>query len=104
MDWDDAYNNRGHIAEAESYPPRWAAEAAAMRERVAAAGRARLDIAYGAAPRDMTESLDLIATGRVCVPDLITHRFQLSGFSEALDLAANPRGTSLKVIVDPQAG
>ena len=59
---------------------------------------------YGAAPGDMTESLDLIATGRVCVKDLITHRFHLSGFSEALYLAANPRGTSLKIIVNPQAG
>jgi len=52
MDWDDAYNNRAHIAEAEGYPPRWAAEAAALRERIAAAGRARLDIAYGTAARE----------------------------------------------------
>ncbi|MFQ5566016.1 MAG: alpha/beta hydrolase, partial [Paracoccaceae bacterium] len=56
MDWDDAYNNRGHIAGAEDYPPRWAKQAAAFRERMAAAGRARLDLAYGAAPR---ERLDL---------------------------------------------
>ncbi len=56
MDWDDAYNNRGHIADAESYPPRLAAAAAAVRERMAAAGRARLDIAYGTAAR---ERLDL---------------------------------------------
>ncbi len=52
MDWDDAYNNRGHIPDAESYPPRWAAEAAAFRERIAAENRARLDVAYGAAPRE----------------------------------------------------
>lgn len=52
MDWDDAYNNRGHIADAEGYPPRWGRQAAALRERMAAAGRARLDIAYGAAPRE----------------------------------------------------
>ena len=56
MDWDDAYNNRGHIAEADSYPPRWGRQAAALRERMAAAGRARLDIAYGTAAR---ERLDL---------------------------------------------
>ena len=52
MDWDDAYNNRGHIPEAESYPPRFAAAAAAFRERQTAAGRARLDIAYGATERE----------------------------------------------------
>ena len=52
MDYDDAYNNRGHIPDAESYPPRFAAEAAAFRERQTAADRARLDVAYGAAPRE----------------------------------------------------
>ncbi len=52
MDYDDAYNNRGHIPDAESYPPRLAAEAAAFRERQTAADRARLDVAYGAAPRE----------------------------------------------------
>lgn len=56
MDWDDAYNNRGHIAGAESYAPRWAAEAEAFRKRLSAAGRARLDIAYGTTAR---ERLDL---------------------------------------------
>jgi acetyl esterase/lipase len=52
MDWDDAYNNRGHIADAEIYPPRWGMQAAALRDRMAAAGRARLDIAYGATARE----------------------------------------------------
>ena len=52
MDWDDAYNNRGHIADAEGYPPRWGRQAAALRERMAAAGRARPDIAYGATARE----------------------------------------------------
>jgi len=47
MDWDDAYNNRGHIEHAESYPLRWAEEAADFRRRMAANGRARLDVAYG---------------------------------------------------------
>ncbi len=49
MDWDDAYNNRGHIADAEGYPPRLVVQAAAFRERMAAAGRARLNVAYGTA-------------------------------------------------------
>ena len=52
MDWDDAYNNRGHIEDAESYPPRWAAEAADFRLRMEAQGRARLDIAYGTHGRE----------------------------------------------------
>jgi len=52
MDWDDAYNNRGHIEDTESYPPRWAAEAADFRLRMEAQGRARLDIAYGTHGRE----------------------------------------------------
>lgn len=56
MDWDDAYDNRGHIPDSASYPPRWAAAAAAFRQEMLAAGRAQLDVPYGAAPR---ERLDL---------------------------------------------
>ena len=52
MDWDDAYDNRGHIADAEDFPPRWGRRAAAFRKRMAAAGRARLDIAHGATARE----------------------------------------------------
>ncbi|RMF39250.1 MAG: alpha/beta hydrolase, partial [Alphaproteobacteria bacterium] len=52
IDWEDALSNGSHIAGAESYPERWAARAAAFRERVPG----RLDIAYGAHPR---ERLDL---------------------------------------------
>jgi L-iditol 2-dehydrogenase len=56
---------------------------------------------YGAAPRDMSEALDHIASGRVCVDDLVTHRFPLNRIGEAFDLVANPRGTSLKIIIEP---
>jgi L-iditol 2-dehydrogenase len=56
---------------------------------------------YGAAPRDMREALDLLSSGKVCVGDLVTHRFGLSRFAEAFDLASNPRGNSLKIIVQP---
>ncbi len=52
MDWDDAYSNRDHIPDAASYPPRWAAAAAAFRREMLAAGRARLDLPYGTAPRE----------------------------------------------------
>jgi acetyl esterase/lipase len=51
-EWDDAYNNRGHIPDAESYPPRFAAKAAAFRQRLKADSRARLDIPYGATARE----------------------------------------------------
>jgi arylformamidase len=52
MDWDDAYNNRGHIENADSYPPRWAAQAADFRRRMAEKGRAQLDVAYGTHARE----------------------------------------------------
>ncbi|MEO1491421.1 MAG: alpha/beta hydrolase [Pseudomonadota bacterium] len=54
MDWDKAYANHTFIDGAAGYPPRWAAEAAAFRANLS--HRARLDLAYGDAPR---ERLDL---------------------------------------------
>ena len=56
MDWNDAYANRDHIPDGDSFPPRWAAQAAALRERLSAQNRAQLDIPYGEAER---ERLDL---------------------------------------------
>ena len=56
MDWDDAYNNGNHIPGSADFPPRWAVEATAFRDRLTAAGRSRLDIAYGTTTR---ERLDL---------------------------------------------
>ena len=57
---------------------------------------------YGAAPRDLSEALDHIASGRVRVDDLITHRFPLHRIREAFDLVANPNDSSLKIILEPQ--
>ncbi len=51
-DFDAAYANSAAIAGSQSYPPRWAAAAAAFREHLASAGRARLDRVYGPAPRN----------------------------------------------------
>lgn len=51
-DWDDAYANGANIAGAERWPAAWDAAAAAFREELAAAGRARLDVAYGERPRN----------------------------------------------------
>jgi L-iditol 2-dehydrogenase len=58
---------------------------------------------YGAAPRDMQEALELIASGRVKVADLVTHRFPLEKIGEAFRLFDNPRDTSLKIIIEPNA-
>ena len=49
MDLDDAYANAPYIPDAESYPPRWAADAAQFREKMGA--RAELDVPYGARAR-----------------------------------------------------
>lgn len=50
-DWSDAYTNGAHIAGGERWPAAWIEPAARFRETLAAAGRARLDLAYGSNPR-----------------------------------------------------
>ncbi len=50
MDYDDAYANVPYIPDGESYPPRWAAEAAAFRE-ARAPDRDDLGVPYGGTPR-----------------------------------------------------
>lgn len=59
-DWDDAYCNGAYIARADDYPAAWAAAAQGFRGRMTALGRARLDIAYGPAPR---QRLDFFMPG-----------------------------------------
>ncbi|MBI2815302.1 MAG: alcohol dehydrogenase catalytic domain-containing protein [Acidobacteria bacterium] len=59
---------------------------------------------YGASPDDMREAMELIRSGTVPVDDLITHTFALEQIAEAFDLAANPRGNSLKVLIAPNGG
>lgn len=49
MELDDAYANGAYIEGAETYPPRWAAAAAAMREKLG--GRALLAQPYGDSER-----------------------------------------------------
>lgn len=51
-DWDDAYSNGAHIPGGDAYPARWAEQAAAFRAELAAAGRAELDLSYGAGERE----------------------------------------------------
>jgi len=59
--------------------------------------------AYGSAPRHNREALDLIASGRVRVADLITHRLPLDCVADALQIVE--RGEGIKVVIEPnQAG
>jgi L-iditol 2-dehydrogenase len=60
-----------------------------------------IGFSYGAAPRDMRESLELIASGSVRVDDLVTHRFGIDHIAEAFQIASSPRDSSLKVLVEP---
>lgn len=56
MDLDDAYANAPHIPNADTFPPRWLAEAEQYRARLAVTGKARLGLMYGHGAR---ETLDL---------------------------------------------
>jgi arylformamidase len=52
VDWEDAYANGANIARGETFPPAWAEQAKAFREAMSAAGKAKLDLAYGERPRN----------------------------------------------------
>ncbi len=56
--------------------------------------------AYGAAPADLAMALDLIATRRVRVDDLVTHRCTLDDIGEGFALVEGA-DESVKVIVEP---
>lgn len=55
--------------------------------------------AYGAAPGDLRTALDLIATGRVAVDDLVTHRLPLERIQEGFGLVASA-SESIKVVIE----
>lgn len=50
--WDDAYSNGAYIPGGDTYPARWAGDAARFRERMGNAGRAQFDQTYGDLPRE----------------------------------------------------
>jgi L-iditol 2-dehydrogenase len=56
--------------------------------------------AYGAAPEDLATAMDLIATGRVPVADLVTHRLPLDDIAEGFRLVAEAT-SSVKVVIEP---
>ncbi|HUW08383.1 MAG TPA: zinc-dependent dehydrogenase, partial [Anaerolineae bacterium] len=53
---------------------------------------------YSCTPQETRLSLKLIEAGRINVRDLITHRFDLAGVREAMDLAARAQ-ESLKIVI-----
>ena len=55
---------------------------------------------YGAAPNDLEDSMRVLATKRLNVKDMITHRLRLSEAQEGFRLMAEA-GQSLKVILEP---
>jgi arylformamidase len=50
--WDDAYANGANIAGGDRWPDAWVGPAKAFRDASLAAGRAKLDLAYGDRPRN----------------------------------------------------
>lgn len=52
VDWDNAYSNGANIAGGDRWPTAWVEPAQAFRDALSAAGRAKLDIAYGESPRN----------------------------------------------------
>ena len=55
---------------------------------------------YGAAPNDLEDSMRALATGRLNVKEMITHRLPLSEAQEGFRLMAEA-GQSLKIIFEP---
>ncbi len=55
---------------------------------------------YGAAPNDIEDSLRVLATGKLNVKDMITHRLDIREAQEGFRLMAEA-GNSLKVILEP---
>lgn len=59
-----------------------------------------LKTSYGAAPKDLAESLGILAEGKLNVKDMITHKLSLRQAAEGFKLMAEA-GESLKVILEP---
>jgi L-iditol 2-dehydrogenase len=59
-----------------------------------------LKTSYGAAPRDLEESLAGLAQKKLNVADMITHRFGIRQAAEGFRLMAEA-GESLKIIIEP---
>ncbi|MBN3038174.1 MAG: zinc-dependent dehydrogenase [Candidatus Omnitrophica bacterium] len=60
-----------------------------------------LTSSYAATPKEHMAALRLIASGKIAVEELITHRFSLDDIQEGFRLVAQARD-SMKVIIKPQ--
>ncbi|HEX9014990.1 MAG TPA: alcohol dehydrogenase catalytic domain-containing protein [Chloroflexota bacterium] len=60
-----------------------------------------LTTTYAGTPEDYREALDMIASGRIDVHQMITHRIPLSDASQGFQMVASGQ-SSIKVIVEPQ--
>ncbi len=56
---------------------------------------------YGAAPRDLVEALDVIASGRADMDQLVTHTLPLGEIQRGFEMMVEGK-ESLKIIVDPR--
>ncbi|MEW6533371.1 MAG: zinc-dependent dehydrogenase [Thermodesulfobacteriota bacterium] len=56
---------------------------------------------YAAGPRDIRAAIELIASGRITVTDMITHRLPLERTEEGFGLVAAAQD-SIKVVIEPQ--
>jgi L-iditol 2-dehydrogenase len=56
---------------------------------------------YSAAVDRQEQSAKLVFSRILPVNELITHRFGLDKFAEAVSMAAHPEGNSLKVVIMP---
>ncbi len=52
IDWDDAFDNSGHVPGSGKLPQKWAREAEVFRKDMARAGRVEPDLVYGSRPRN----------------------------------------------------
>ena len=59
-----------------------------------------LKTSYGAAPTDLTESLEILKAKQLNVKNMITHRLSLKDAAQGFKLMAEA-GNSLKVIIEP---
>lgn len=56
---------------------------------------------YSSSPLELNEALYLLTTKVVNAKAMITHRFALKELEQAINLAFNPRGESLKITIHP---
>jgi len=60
----------------------------------------RVMTSYGAAPDDLKESLELMASGKINLKDLITHKLKFDEIQKGFNLVAEAKN-SMKVIINP---